>query len=84
MAEEQKQRPFHETVIEAFDWCSGPLDHTFPLLAHLIKNTEITDNHDKIIARIDAFFDFPGGHEIWAPVIEKLKKSLLEQKQKKL
>ncbi len=74
-------RPFHETIVSAIQRCNpSPSSNEILRLFLLIKETKIPRGHDKIIAAIDKYFDFPGA-EKWACEIREVKASLLEQKQ---
>jgi len=44
------------------------------------KDTKIPKGHDKIIAAVDQFFNFPGAGK-WAHAIREVKKFILDQKQ---
>lgn len=80
MAEKVTTRPFHETIVEAIQRCSGPSSGEILRLFQLIKDTKIPKGHDEVIVAIDEFFDFPGAGK-WAREIREVKESILGQKQ---
>ncbi|MFH0779629.1 MAG: hypothetical protein V1928_02095 [Parcubacteria group bacterium] len=73
-------KPFHETIVDAISGCSRVTAEPMLFLFELIKMTTIPTGHDKIIAAIDKFFDFPVDAE-YAHGIKSVKENLLAQKQ---
>ncbi|MEI6040505.1 MAG: hypothetical protein WCP91_04100 [Candidatus Berkelbacteria bacterium] len=56
--EQPKTKPFHQSIVDAIKRCKN--EEEFSLILQIIEETDIPNNHDKILNAID---DFSNSHD---------------------